>query len=1284
MTAEIPQELQEAYDYMTACLFHEIPIQEVDLESVVAEDAMCYGTTIDENIFGVDEFNRILKLQADQMQGLEINIQRKTILKHAPPDGMNGIFVEEVGMQVRSGEVLTDDLVRMSFIMEKRDGIWKLIHGHGSKPVETEQDFWHVNEWKAVKEKLEKKVAEQTEDLQRKNWELEIEAASERVRAVAMGMQHPDDILGVLRVVKEEIDRFELGNISTWMWTVDDEQKVTHWELADLLFENGFDSLNMVFDAEQNALTQKFIRQMGDEFFSFSFAEEYLFEYLKSVSELSSDASKSDAGNAFADAIESGKIKTLWQQCSTFSSGLIGLMFATEPPEEVRQIIIKITEAFGLAYKRFKDLQDAEQRRRDAELEAAVERVRTHAMGMQQPDDIMNVLNVIKEELYGFELENIGTWFWIFNDDNTLTQWDISETGAGGSLNNINITVDLETSIASKLHGPKWHTEEYYNLPWRETPLQHLIDEIKKLNPEGGHVFQELVDNGKITTYWQACAPFSRGVLGLDYAFEPPVNVVPVLKKMGSAFDMAYQRFEDLQKAEAQARESKIEAALERIRSQSLAMQSSDELRNVADVLYEQMRELGQPLLEGSAIHFYEKHEDDIEAWFTMPSRETPTVSSSGKAFFPKDSCWVTKEWIRKYQSNEEAYDIFTSVEQQEEWIDVLKDNASKIGSIASMDDPQPTHMHFVDFSGGALAVVSLDPVSEDTQSLQKRAAAVFDFAYRRYEDLRKAEQQAYESKVEASLERLRGMASAMNHSDDLMQIAEEMFKEMEILKINPLRYGLGMIDAKTKVAELWASTVNDGHYLDMMGTITLTWHPMLRKVFDAWDAQHEEMIYELKGEERSSYYQKIGRINPDIPNLEALRNPETDITEFVSFFPFKSGALYAFTTGEPNADGRSILKRFASVFEQAHIRYNDLQTAEKQARQIREERDRLADTLKELRAAQDQLVQQEKLASLGQLTAGIAHEIKNPLNFVNNFSDLSLELVEEIRQEIRDIRREAGGEKAKGKRQTVDGRREADGNPSSHRDPFGARGEAGSSPQSDLILDILDDIEANLKTIHKHGTRADGIVKSMLQHSRGGDGKLEPTPLNPLIKEYVNLAFHGMRAGSDPINVDIDLQLDKSVGEVPLIAEDFSRVILNLTNNAFDAMRTKLTDDGGPKTEKNSPLAPASRHLGEGSGAAERSRGVSALDDYHPKLTVRTRKEDQTITLEIEDNGPGIPDDIKDKILQPFFTTKKGTAGTGLGLSITNDIIKAHGGSIGISSSEGVTIFSIILFDNQ
>ena len=266
--------------------------------------------------------------------------------------------------------------------------------------------------------------------------------------------------------------------------------------------------------------------------------------------------------------------------------------------------------------------------------------------------------------------------------------------------------------------------------------------------------------------------------------------------------------------------------------------------------------------------------------------------------------------------------------------------------------------------------------------------------------------------------------------------------------------------------------------------------------------------------------------------------------------------------------------------------------------------------TLSELKTTQNQLIQQEKLASLGQLTAGIAHEIKNPLNFVNNFSEVSFEMIDEALEELAAV-----------KTQDIAFQREAI-----------AETEA-----------ILANIKLNLTKIHEHGSRADGIVKSMLEHSRGGSGKMEPVDFNAMIKEYVNLSFHGMRASKNPIKVDIQLDLDESIGEIPLIAEDFSRVILNLCNNAFDAMRGKMTGDIRPKT----------------------------VEAYNPKLTVRSKSKDNTITIEIEDNGSGIPDDIKDKILQPFFTTKKGTQGTGLGLSITNDIIKAHGGQVTIETKE-------------
>ncbi len=264
--------------------------------------------------------------------------------------------------------------------------------------------------------------------------------------------------------------------------------------------------------------------------------------------------------------------------------------------------------------------------------------------------------------------------------------------------------------------------------------------------------------------------------------------------------------------------------------------------------------------------------------------------------------------------------------------------------------------------------------------------------------------------------------------------------------------------------------------------------------------------------------------------------------------------------------------------------------------RLVAEKTKELNQSLEELKAAQEQLIQQEKLASLGQLTAGIAHEIKNPLNFVNNFSDLSIELLEEAFVELESI---------------------------------------DDSDAKEEIIDLLNDVKANLEKINQHGTRADGVVKSMLLHSRGGSGTVEPTSLNPLIKEYVNLAFHGMRASKSPINVKIDLDLDESIDKISINSEDFSRLVLNFCKNAFDAMHEKI---------------------------------IKLNDkDYLPTLKITSRLDENGLFVAFEDNGPGIPDDIKNKILLPFFTTKKGTDGTGLGLSLTNDIVKAHGGTLNI-----------------
>jgi two-component system NtrC family sensor kinase len=256
-------------------------------------------------------------------------------------------------------------------------------------------------------------------------------------------------------------------------------------------------------------------------------------------------------------------------------------------------------------------------------------------------------------------------------------------------------------------------------------------------------------------------------------------------------------------------------------------------------------------------------------------------------------------------------------------------------------------------------------------------------------------------------------------------------------------------------------------------------------------------------------------------------------------------------------------------------------------------------------------LVQTEKLASLGQLTAGIAHEIKNPLNFVNNFSGLSAELVEELDETLASA-------------------------PLDQK----MRGDLGELTQM---------LKSNLEKVVHHGKRADSIVKNMLLHSREGSGECRSADINALVEESLNLAYHGARAEKPGFSVTLKRDLDPDAGEAELYPQEITRALLNLISNGFYAAAQRRSEDG---------------------------------DTFEPVLTATTKNRGRTVEIRIRDNGTGIPDEVKEKIFNPFFTTKPSGEGTGLGLSMSHDIIvKQHGGSIDVETKPGLfTEFKIVL----
>jgi len=262
-----------------------------------------------------------------------------------------------------------------------------------------------------------------------------------------------------------------------------------------------------------------------------------------------------------------------------------------------------------------------------------------------------------------------------------------------------------------------------------------------------------------------------------------------------------------------------------------------------------------------------------------------------------------------------------------------------------------------------------------------------------------------------------------------------------------------------------------------------------------------------------------------------------------------------------------------------------------------------------ELKATQSQLIQSEKMASLGELTAGIAHEIQNPLNFVNNFSEVNTELIDEMEEELK-------------------------------------KGDY------EEVLALSKDIKDNQQKINHHGRRADAIVKGMLQHSRSSNNEKEPSNINAIADEYLRLAYHGLRAKDKSFNATLNTDFDESIGKINIVAQDVGRVILNLITNAFHAVIEKNEQQKGK--ENNS---------------------------FKPTVWVATKREGDTVRVTIRDNGNGVPDKVRDKIFQPFFTTKPSGQGTGLGLSLSYDIIKTHGGTLVLDTTKGEgTTFTITL----
>jgi len=485
--------------------------------------------------------------------------------------------------------------------------------------------------------------------------------------------------------------------------------------------------------------------------------------------------------------------------------------------------------------------------------------------------------------------------------------------------------------------------------------------------------------------------------------------------------------------------------------------------------------------------------------------------------------------------------------------------------------------------------------MTDEQADIFVRFTRVFNQAYIRFKDLQKAEKLALQTSRQASLDRIRAEIASMRSAEALQQITPLIWDELKTLEIPFIRCGVFIIDEENGISHTYLSTPQ-GESIAVLH-LPLKGIALTENTSKAWQKQ---IIYTEHWDKE--YFNKWAETLIDQGHIESKEQYEAGSAPEsldLHFIPFKQGMLYIGNTEPLSQEHLNLGQSMANAFSVAYGRYEDF-------KKLEEAKQKIEEAYTELEATQDQLVHAEKMASLGELTAGIAHEIQNPLNFVNNFADVNKELIEELREAVANNDQE----------------------------------------EVTAILGSLLDNEA--KIIH-HGKRAEQIVKSMLQHSRGSTGEKQLADINLLCDEYLRLAYHGFRARDKSFNADFKTGFDPQLPKVRVVPQEIGRVLLNLINNAFYAVDQK---------------------------------SKSARIGYKPQVSLSTFLHNDKIAIKIEDNGPGIPKHIQDKIFQPFFTTKATGEGTGLGLSLSYDIVtKGHGGDIQMNSkAEEGTEFNIYL----